>query len=98
MARKILATSTGKLLPIDDLSLKSLQKVVGGYIEIVTCLAIGYEENVIICNEEGRLQSLPPNPIASRMAGQNIVGDAVIAHRAETLKKGIDTITNDPIP
>lgn len=42
--------------------LDSLQKIVGGYIEVVT---IGEDSAgnklAIICNEEGKLQGLPPN-------------------------------------
>ena len=38
-----------------DNTLESFQKNVGGYIETVTLT----EELVIVCNEEGRIQSLP---------------------------------------
>ena len=40
-----------------DNTLESVQKNVGGYIETVTLT----EELVIVCNEEGRIQSLPYN-------------------------------------
>lgn len=40
-----------------DNTLESFQKNVGGYIETVTLT----EELVIVCNEEGRIQSLPYN-------------------------------------
>jgi len=42
-------------------SLKELQKIVGGYIEIVGPEIINDKEIVIICNEEGKLLGLPPN-------------------------------------
>lgn len=40
-----------------DNTLEAFQKNVGGYIETVTLT----EELVIVCNEEGRIQSLPYN-------------------------------------
>ena len=41
-------------------TLKELQKFVGGYIELVPCA-----DRVAYCNEEGRLNGLPPNALAS---------------------------------
>ena len=40
-----------------DNTLEAFQKNVGGYIETVTLT----EELMIVCNEEGRIQSLPYN-------------------------------------
>lgn len=43
-------------------TLEAMQSIVGGYIEIV-----GFtEENVIVCNEEGRLLNLPENALGLR--------------------------------
>lgn len=42
-----------------DNTLKALQDCVGGYIETVPLT----RDVVIICNEEGRLLGLPPNPV-----------------------------------
>lgn len=43
-------------------TLEGLQSIVGGYIEVV-----GFtEENVIVCNEEGRLLGLPENRMGIR--------------------------------
>ena len=59
-------------------SLKELQKFVDGYIELVPCVnAVAY------CNEEGRLNGLQPNALASIKFKQVLVGD-VIQVRKET--------------
>lgn len=65
-------TSPGKGTFYD---LQQLQRVVGGYIEVVgTRDGLG----LLIVNEEGRLRQLPPNPVASVIAGRLIVGTAVL--------------------
>ena len=67
------------------LSLEQLQKAVGGYIETVTI----DNGNILIVNEEGKLQGLPYNAEATavyhRIGRLNdvIVGDAVLAHISE---------------
>lgn len=40
-------------------TLKALQRAVGGYIETVTIAS----DTCLICNEEGRLMGLEPNPV-----------------------------------
>lgn len=40
-------------------TLKALQRAVGGYIETVTIVS----DACLICNEEGRLMGLEPNPV-----------------------------------
>ena len=57
-------------------SLEELQRFVGGYIEIVW-LSGGM---AMVVNEEGLLYQLPGNQLASVLAGQQIVGDAVICN------------------
>ena len=52
-------------------TLKALQEAVGGYIETVTVFA----DAVIICNEDGRLLSLPTNV---RLFGIEFVGTILI--------------------
>ena len=37
-------------------TLEEMQKIVGGYIEVV-----GYKDALLICNEEGKLMGLEPN-------------------------------------
>jgi hypothetical protein len=61
-------------------TLRELQKAVGGYIEIVP--VDGVQRTVLVVNEEGLLQRLPPNPRACRIARQLIVGTAVLLPRA----------------
>ena len=55
--------------------LEELQKAVGGYIETVN---IPYHDSVMIVNEEGLLLGLKINIIASEIANQPIVGNALI--------------------
>lgn len=58
-----------------DYTLEELQKMVGGYIEVVR---VPHKPSMIlIVNEEGLLHNLPPNPMATGIAGQPIVGNAV---------------------
>lgn len=49
-------------------SLRSLQRAVGGYIQAVS----NGDGTVIVCNEEGKLNSLPPN---RRLVGDVLVGN-----------------------
>ncbi len=61
-------------------SLRELQAVVGGYIEIITLR----DGRLMILNEEGNLLGLPPNPVATVIAynalteANGIVGDVLI--------------------
>ena len=54
--------------------LKSLQDLVGGYIQAVQILDGG----VMLVDEDGLMKRLPLNPVASRIAGTQIVGTAVV--------------------
>jgi hypothetical protein len=81
MARII--KQAGNMEHIKDLSLESLQQAVGGFIEIITPVRQNYSDDRLIVNEEGRLQGLKKNRLASDIAGFEIVGDCVIAHREE---------------
>lgn len=58
-------------------SLENLQRIVGGYIEIVRLFREekGHPGVVIVCNEEGLPKGLPYN---CRLAGIPLVGDFVI--------------------
>lgn len=63
-----------------DFSLEELQKIVGGYIEIVNV----NEEYIMVVNEEGKLLGLPINPSATIIARQGpIVGDVLVCRREE---------------
>ena len=59
-------------------NLKQLQKMVGGYIEVVTSLDSKYQ---IVIDEEGKLKGKPFNKDATALLGygdDELVGDAVI--------------------
>ena len=56
-------------------TLEALQEAVGGYIETVR---LRVDNAVMIVNEEGLLLGMPYNATASALAGQPIVGTAVV--------------------
>jgi len=64
----------------DKFSLKEMQKYVGGLIETVPL----FQENGshMFVNEEGLLQNLTYNATASMMAGQPLVGPAIVVDRS----------------
>lgn len=69
---KVIIKEVGKAPVIKDIenTLDTLKSLVGGYIEVVSM-----EDNIIlICNEEGKMQGLPPN---FSMGYDVIVGTAV---------------------
>jgi len=74
-----LLKADGSVEKIDDCSLTNLQKLVGGWIELVPYT----HEHVFVVNEEGGLNSLPINRKASLMAGIRIVGDVIVCEREE---------------
>lgn len=56
---KAIIKEVGKSPRVEEIEndLETLQSLVGGYIEVV-----GMEENILlICNEEGKINGLPPN-------------------------------------
>ena len=74
-----------QLIDIDN-ELKALQEAVGGYIE-----TIGLQGGaVMIVDEEGRLKHKSANPLASLIAGIDIVGVALIT--------GVDEDEFDDVP
>lgn len=83
-------------IPDDDsLSLPIYQKVVGGYIELVPC---SYNITVY-CNEEGKIQGLPPNHRATALFGEwlqpwdIIAGNVIVVGPPD--KDGYDTDLED---
>ena len=80
---KIIKTD-GTQEELTDLSLSSLQKAVGGYIELVSLPKD--EGELMIVNEEGLIHGLPVNPCACQLAEQIIVGDVVVMSNAERHK------------
>ena len=63
---------------LEDIDLASLQEAVGGYIEAIYQGAGMKTGEVMLVNEEGLLMSLPSNPTATTIAGQYVVGNAVL--------------------
>lgn len=73
--------ANGEIIDLEDkeLQLEQMQKVVGGYIEIVR-LKNGWS---VVCNEEGKLIGLEENPVATLVCNVNgfndlIFGDVII--------------------
>lgn len=57
-----------------DYSLAECRAIVNGYIELVYIC----EGWILVVNEEGLLRDLPRNNLASIIAGQQIVGNAML--------------------
>lgn len=70
---------TSESLP--DTNLETLQKAVGGWIELVYTK----HNDEMYINEEGKLHGLPINILATKLFGRDdvIVGDVVIVRRTE---------------
>ena len=66
-----------KVAPLngENFELSQLQGFVGGLIELVP---LDEGQAVMVVNEEGLLVGLEPNPVASILAGQYIVGDVLL--------------------
>lgn len=86
-------------------TLEELQKYVGGYIELLYALRLGECEKLgmaskgnntleMYINEEGKINDLPPNLIATILytyGGHDIVcGDVLLANRSESKQEGED--------
>lgn len=86
---------TVEVQPIDaEPELEVLQKIVGGYIEVVPGFKLFEREPCIaFCNEEGKLQGLPYNATATVLWGlqmhrrpDNIAGNVAIITGADILR------------
>lgn len=80
--------------------LDEMQKVVGGYIEIVNIPTAAKQHRIMVINENGKLERMPVNRRATKMFRDNrnypcpdyIVGDVLIANlqnpgqESETIK------------
>jgi hypothetical protein len=62
-------------------SLKELQEAVGGYIQLVSINDGEYAGKLMICDEEGLLKANQLNEEATRIAGQQIVGQVIIIEK-----------------
>ena len=69
---------TSKEVTLTGNTLRELQKLVGGYIEVVSGIILDRPDIVMVINEEGKLMGLPTNIIASILYGDTIVGDAIL--------------------
>lgn len=61
------------------IALKEMQECVGGYIEFVWLR----DNKILVVNEDGKIQGLPDNPIATKIIREqgisdHIVGDALL--------------------
>lgn len=63
-----------------DFSYEELTAIVGGYIEIIN--AKGKNEMLLVCNEEGKLNGLPPNVLATKILAESggMPGDVVVGN------------------
>ena len=70
-----------------DADLKTLQDIVGGYIEIVNLNPPtryrGKTYHAIVCDEDGLLHAKAVNNTASNLAGMRLVGTVVLANKKE---------------
>ena len=71
-ARRDIAPANGT-----DYSLRELQAIVGGFVELVRL----DHEWMLVVNEEGLLLGNPLNTTASYLAGQEIVGDVALVRQ-----------------
>ena len=78
----------GKEYETKDLSLENMQKIVGGYIEIIT---LKDHKTSMVLNEEGKITDppLPLNPRANKLAagslfeGDYIAGNVIVCQPGE---------------
>lgn len=86
MAKIIKTDGTEEIL--NDLSLESMQKAVGGYIEVVS---FPQSKFLFVCDEEGKLKGYPFNAKATELAHSAmalspddvLVGDVIVAQKGE---------------
>ena len=63
-------------------TLEELQQAVGGYIQIVSITTGEHSGRLMAVDEEGLIKPNPiPNKEASRIAGQQIVGQVIVIDR-----------------
>jgi len=75
------------------LDISELQKVVGGYVEVIN---LPNNKTNLICNEDGKMFGLAINTVATNMLHENyphtkgvdwVVGDVAILHGNARIKK-----------
>ena len=75
----LLKSDGSKQEKVNVSTLKSMQDMVGGYIEFIYLP----KSKILIVDEEGRLMNYPLNQQASELCGQLIVGDVILADNSE---------------
>ena len=82
MSMKIVIVEPGKPGYAAEIEggLASMQQVVGGYIEVVSIWSD--DSAVLVCNEEGKLQDLPPNRHFEQIA-DTVVGTFFVCNARE---------------
>lgn len=76
------AESEPEVLPLPENTLEFYQKHVDGYIEVVSFSKSGKPYKSIF-NEEGLIQNLPYNELASHYLGFAVVGNVVIINDSD---------------
>jgi hypothetical protein len=72
-----------RIIAIPDdmtLQLEDLQRLVGGYVEMVNTPTLGFKKHCMLVDEEGRIKGRPRNIRAEQISGYAgiLVGDAVV--------------------
>ena len=74
----VLKTDGTRQAITEPLTLATMQRLVGGYIELVTLDRRPDRRVALLVNEDGCRAELRRNPEATVLAGQPIVGDAIL--------------------
>lgn len=87
---KIVVKKAGQNPEVKEIkgTLENLKELVGGYIE---CVDFGFNNILMICNEEGKLLGLPPNFV---FRGDIIVGDVFFCSGCE---EDFESLTDDQV-
>lgn len=73
----VVITALGGRVEAHDISLEAMQALVGGYVEAVDVTVAGHECTIWL-NEEGKLRGMPPNALATQLAGTRLlIGDYI---------------------
>ena len=86
-----------RMVEIDN-SLKAMQDVVGGYIEVLSPWS---NDVVIVCNEEGKLRGLEPNGVVRFYQGNtatshyDIICGTFFVAQAPIFSDGFDSLPED---
>jgi len=80
MAQIIKADGTIEEIGDGEITLAVAQEAVDGFIEVVK---LGDGEDVLLVNEDGLARNLPLNAVATKLAGQIVVGNVIKANRGQ---------------